>query len=535
MKHSDAQGRPLRARLQTLDHSSTAEIIRAFRSSPTVDWIFSTAYKRLLRTGHDILADYLLAVTSEVASAKMFRRQLHYEQRTWDQKFQVARQGMQAALDAMQTWSDHLTQLLWPTTTQITEDNVQAALEELARLLHDMAQKLLYVTQFLGQDVSYSQALAEMYLQQSTQHQAQIFRRYMQDLLTRLREVRAHATTLSERLVTVLAVEGSDIVARGGPECEFAIHGKIVTDLASPSIESWESIWRHLAGDIQSLRSAGQDVVALRAAADDAITILVIEQGASLSAPVNRSQRVNLSVARARARHPARRLRAAAMRQLRSLDPHRRPRSPRPASQPQQGAPARTTRRAQATMPGEELASRLDRIALATVRRWVHVLQVHPELAAAPGLSQMVRQLGVDDATRRAYLMTDARSLVEIESAERMAREASRRNMPLPPTSPSDSSTSSMSGTSSISSTQDPKQGGGDVATLGDIPPDPTLAEIREAIKRLAGANEADARYLGQLWTEARIQAVFDADLEENENGEDDLGDVMDGLAFFQR
>lgn len=477
----------------------TAEITRAFRSSPTVQWILDTAYKRLIATGHDVFADYLLAVTSEVASAKVFQRRLYYEQRTWDKKFLVARQGMQAALDAMEAWSDKLTQLLRPRTTQITEDNVRAALEELTRLVHNLAQKLLYVTQYLGQDARYSQALAEIYLQQPTQHRPRIFRRYMRNL-TRLRELSAHATTLSEGLVTALTVGGSGDVALGSANCEFSIQRKIVTDLVDPSVESWGILWRRLAGDIHSLRLAGPNVVTLRAAVDDVISILVTKEGESPSTPTDRSHRVGLSVARARARHPARRLRAAAMRQLRELDPHHRPRSLGPGSRPEQSTPGRISAKARNPLPGDELASSLDGIALATVRRWVRMLQVHPGLAADPGLSRMARRLGGSERRRRADLMAEARSLVENERSERMDREAFRRNMPQTP-SPTDNTT--------LNHHHDDlghhQTQGGDASTvveLWSVLQDPKLVEVREAIKRLAGTNGEDARFLEERWTE---------------------------------
>lgn len=515
LQPTDAHGTPLRATLAVADQTMTAEIIRAFRAPQTARWMVHTAYAQLRDAGCDVLASYLLAATFELVSARVLGRRLYYERRTWDRRFAAAHDVVADAVDAVDTWTHELADVLAPTTARLAEDAVHDTIEDLVWLVADMAGTLLHVIQYLGQDAMYSQALVGLYLQQPPRHRPQIYRRYLRGLIARLRHVSAVTTTLLARLDAALLQNEQDGSDPQHVEC--VLQHKIMAHLvdpASPAVEGWDRLWQRLADDLDSLRQTGHKVATLCAAVDDVVTRVVQQadqdtherRGAPAPSSPRRSrpryEHNQTTRARARARQPTRMLRAAALRQLRELDGRGRA----AISVPGQGqSPSRPT----ADAP---FAAKLDRIALTLARRWFHILNAHPDLKAdglqeqQAGIARAMRWFDTADQTqdRRADLMAEARSLVENDRKERMDRQMFWRNMP---------PTSTEQGSSSV------------LRPPHELPGGPSLAELREAIKRLAGTNQEDAAFLGQQWTEEKIQAVIDGD-------EEEFGGILGGMGF---
>lgn len=510
----------------------TAEISRALRSPETARWLLDTAHEHLCDAGCEVLASYLRAATFEVASAKTFRRRLYYERRTWDRKFRRLRENVQTAFVAFETWDDTLGEVLQHGVVYFTDQNIHGTLENMRVLASRMLQVLLDIKQCLGQDIMYSQAIVELYLQQGPRDRSRIHRRYMRDLLTRLREISTHATTLSGRLHAVLS--GANDESGNDRKCEIVIRRKIVNDLIDPlypTVRGWQDLWRCLTDDLDCLRNSSQALIALGAAADDVTNVLVLQADedrlnpASSSSSARQRDRGDPSVSRARSRQPTRMLRAAAMRQLRELDGRQnRYQSAKNNASEDDGSGSGSTSSSQRPVPVDKLASRLDRIALQVARRWIHILHAHPDLRRAEqdwrlGILDMARRFDVEgcEDERRAELMTEARSLMENERKERMNRAMFRSHVPPP------SSNSSDEGVISI------EQGRGeDVLPAFEEEPGimggPTMAEVRAAIGRLAGRNDEDAEYLRSIWTEDRIQMLLNGDTERLDIAMDMLG-----------
>ncbi|KAL2284815.1 hypothetical protein FJTKL_08644 [Diaporthe vaccinii] len=166
------------------------------RSRVALSFIVNYAMPRLHEHRQISILNYLALLTREAAAANIMRNRLHYEKRTWPNRFHRIRDLGEKSTESFNTVWDVLIKVLQrPLSLNTLND-----LDEVIMSIRELLANLTELNRLLGIEVQYAQALAAQYMLKTPEARRKIHRRYMRFLRENMVRIRDYVARVVETI-----------------------------------------------------------------------------------------------------------------------------------------------------------------------------------------------------------------------------------------------------------------------------------------------------------------------------------------------